>query len=403
MEDKKVAKGKLNLDISNGSLRLREWVPKFDPYKECSSLAQVWVRIYYLPIELWHPEVIAAVGRYLGNPIRIDGGSANREVGHYARVLIEIDLSVPLRESLMIDEDNSSIYIEFSYESLPEFCMHCKIVGHTSDKCRKLKQREDMKNKKTVGNTNKDEKVEGSKQEKQQLAVEHKWQQKQQNALTEQTSAETTNAVDTAKKRSEVSVNSEDNRALLQSAAMDSPGSMEQSDFSNKVNTSNSFMTLTDTEDNGQETGLDLLEKLLVNTSKMKNDCIINIDSGQEMQRSDIPRRNGGKSQDPNPDFKELALENALKIQKLEAYIQEQEVVKRRGRPPGSGRGEKTLHTPAADSIKNRLRKSTELGHSTQNFVIEEPERASVHTMHNLAAKSWAAEMELEETPSSTS
>ncbi|XP_057781497.1 uncharacterized protein LOC130999817 [Salvia miltiorrhiza] len=365
MADKKVAKEKLNLDISNGCLRLREWVPKFDPYKECSLLAQVWVRIYYLPIELWHPEVIAAVGRYLGNPIRIDGGSADRDVGHYARALIEIDLALPLRESLMIDEDNSSIYIEFSYESLPTFCNHCKIVGHTPDKCRKLKQREDLKNKKKMGETSLGDKDGGLTQDRQQSTV------------------------DTSKKCSEG-----DSAARV--AATETSRSKEQTDIPNKVATGNSFLALSDTE----QTGPDLLEQILVDTSETKHDNIINIDPDQDGQQSDTLRLKGGMSQDHNSDLKVLALENAVKIQKLEAYIQEQEVNKRRGRPSGSRRGGKTLHTPAADSIKNRLRKSTELGHKVQNFVIEEPESASIRTMHNLAAKSWAAEMELEETPS---
>ncbi|XP_057785001.1 uncharacterized protein LOC131002549 [Salvia miltiorrhiza] len=386
LADKKVAKEKLNLEISDGCLRLREWVPKFDPYKECSSLAQVWVRIYYLPIELWHPEVIAAVGRYLGNPIRIDGGSADRDVGHYARVLIEIDLALPLRESLMIDEDNSSIYIEFSYESLPTFCNHCKIVGHTPEKCRKLKQREDLKNKKKMGDTGLEDKAGDSTQDRQQLVAE--WQQKQPKAnrpsmqLTETVPSEIT-ATDTSKK-------------CLEGGDSAVPVASKSKEADIPIAIGNSFLALSDNE----KTGPDLIEKILVDASETKYDNIINIDPDQDGQQPDSLRLKGGASLDHNADLKVLALENAMKIQKLEAYIQEQEVKKKRGRPPGSRRGGKTLHTPAADSIKNRLRKSTDLGQKVQNFVIEEPESASLRTMHNLAAKSWAAEMELEETPS---
>ncbi|XP_057811500.1 uncharacterized protein LOC131025726 [Salvia miltiorrhiza] len=374
LEDKKTAKGKLNLDLSQGQLRLREWVPKFDPYKEFSSMAQVWVRIYYLPIELWHPEVISAIGRYLGNPIRIDGGSADRDVGHYARVLIELDLSLPLRESLMIEEDNSSIYVEFSYEALPPFCQHCKLTGHLIDKCRRYKSKEtkkvDSEKKIEPSNTVRPMQTEeNSKKLSPETEIQKGpvWQQKQQ--LEPVTITET---------RCQAKV-------LLP----------KKSVMPMSTPTNNTFEVLEDLEINEKMKGTDMPE-LVDEPSSTLNHLIV-ID---EEQNHDPEIWKAGVSTDNNPDLKALAIENAMKIQKLEAYIQEQEVAKRRGRPPGSGRGGKTLHTPAADSIKHRLRKSAEMGDKVQNYIIEAPERPSLRTMDNMAAKSWAAEMEREETPS---
>ncbi|XP_057770865.1 uncharacterized protein LOC130990655 [Salvia miltiorrhiza] len=66
LEDKKLAKTKIVWDLAAGSIRLRDWVPCFNPYKEVSSICQVWVRIYYLPNEFWDPKVITAIARIIG-------------------------------------------------------------------------------------------------------------------------------------------------------------------------------------------------------------------------------------------------------------------------------------------------------------------------------------------------
>ncbi|XP_057779554.1 uncharacterized protein LOC130998137 [Salvia miltiorrhiza] len=138
-QDKDIAKAKTVWDLSSGSLRLREWTRNFDPHKEISSLSQVWVRIYNMPAEYWHPEVFAAIGRTLGFPIKLDGTSANWEVGSFARLLVEIDLSLPLIDSMTIDCDITSFYVEFVYEQLPRYCSLCNITGHVLDKCKRLK------------------------------------------------------------------------------------------------------------------------------------------------------------------------------------------------------------------------------------------------------------------------
>ncbi|XP_057795833.1 uncharacterized protein LOC131011947 [Salvia miltiorrhiza] len=106
---------------------------------ESSSLAQVWVRVYYLPVEFWHPEVLSGIGRWLGQPLKIDGTSIDDEVAHFARILVEIDLSQPLPEFMTIDGGEYFFNIEFSYKYIPLYCTKCKITGHSPDKCRRGK------------------------------------------------------------------------------------------------------------------------------------------------------------------------------------------------------------------------------------------------------------------------
>lgn len=44
------------------------------------------------------------IARAVGTPIKIDGNSLNGMFGHFARVLVEIDLSVPLQEQVMLEQ-----------------------------------------------------------------------------------------------------------------------------------------------------------------------------------------------------------------------------------------------------------------------------------------------------------
>ncbi|XP_057811449.1 uncharacterized protein LOC131025670 [Salvia miltiorrhiza] len=138
-EDKLRVKAQNTWEVSRGHLRIREWTKNFDPFKEHSSLANVWVRIHYLPIEYWNVKVLTGIARFVGHPLRVDGMSAQCDFGQFARILIEIDMSKPLPNTLLVDGDDVAFHIEFSYESLPLFCSRCKTTGHTADKCRKGK------------------------------------------------------------------------------------------------------------------------------------------------------------------------------------------------------------------------------------------------------------------------
>ncbi|XP_057791123.1 uncharacterized protein LOC131008250 [Salvia miltiorrhiza] len=140
-EDTAAAQTNTAWDLSFGTIRLRQWVRFFDPYMEISSLCEVWMRIYHLPLEFWTLDVITGIGRALGTPIRVDGASTHGAMGNYARILLEIDLSRPLPETLLVDGDERSFYVEFDFEQIPAYCTKCKITGHSIDKCNKIKQK----------------------------------------------------------------------------------------------------------------------------------------------------------------------------------------------------------------------------------------------------------------------
>ncbi|XP_057770976.1 uncharacterized protein LOC130990761 [Salvia miltiorrhiza] len=124
--------------LRSGILFLQAWTPNFNPHKLDSSLAQVWVRIFNLPHELWHPEVITGIARQVGTPLLIDGLSARASVGNFARILVEINVALEHPSFLDVQCDENTYEIEFRYEDMPTFCCVFSSFGHSTDNCRKM-------------------------------------------------------------------------------------------------------------------------------------------------------------------------------------------------------------------------------------------------------------------------
>lgn len=82
--------------LKPGLLRLQKWMPNFNPYRVNSSIAQVWVRVFELPIEYWRMDVFEAIAAALGTLIRVDDRTVSQEMCHYVRMLVEIDMKNPL-------------------------------------------------------------------------------------------------------------------------------------------------------------------------------------------------------------------------------------------------------------------------------------------------------------------
>ncbi|XP_057790892.1 uncharacterized protein LOC131008004 [Salvia miltiorrhiza] len=305
--DKDIAKDKTVWDLAVGSLRIREWVRNFDPYKENSSLCQVWIRIYNMPVEYWHPEVFAAIGRTLGFPIKLDGASASKDVGSFARMLVEIDLSVPSIDSMTIDCDVMSFYVDFVYEQLPLYCTNCKITGHNLDKCKKSKPDNNKASKEPRGQVM-GETTTGTEQDisfKQPKKVSN-WKQKQPEQQTEQ-------------------------------------HSVEQNQFAALITEEE-----VSEEDEEEQYGPDILETLVEKTQDLsKGDAEKEVDNenDREVDTRQLvlevePHQTGSELRDEPRESveKEVALkaiDHTIRTQRVTQMIMEP---KRRGRPPGAGK-----------------------------------------------------------------
>ena len=109
----------------------------------CSKMTQVpiWIKFPNLPLKCWTPRCLSKLASVLGKPIQCDKLTSTNERLSCARVLVEMDLLADLRSSINVILPNGNPLIQrVIYETLPKFCKHCKVLGHSTGACSKGKE-----------------------------------------------------------------------------------------------------------------------------------------------------------------------------------------------------------------------------------------------------------------------
>ena len=110
----------------------------FAPQAQAQTHAQVWVRFINLPHEYWEKQTLFEIASGLGTPLTIDETTQNRQFGLFARVLIHVDLSEELFESVVVERDDRALSILVQYEKHSLYCAHCRMLGHSVQTFSKL-------------------------------------------------------------------------------------------------------------------------------------------------------------------------------------------------------------------------------------------------------------------------
>ncbi|PON43618.1 hypothetical protein PanWU01x14_272350, partial [Parasponia andersonii] len=124
---------------------VKPWVPGFIPSEQKTTNVQVWVRFYELPWEFWHLQILFDLARAVGVPLKIDQATLNGDFGHFARVLVDIDLKNPLLDSIQVESGDECRFVYLSYERLPNFCSTYSSIGYVPSNCYHNKPKEDKK------------------------------------------------------------------------------------------------------------------------------------------------------------------------------------------------------------------------------------------------------------------
>lgn len=74
--------GRCTLDT--GFLLLTPWKPDFDPYA-----LQVWIRIYGLSLEYWHPHILFQIARGVGIPLQLNKAIREQTYGYLVLSLVQ--------------------------------------------------------------------------------------------------------------------------------------------------------------------------------------------------------------------------------------------------------------------------------------------------------------------------
>ncbi|RHN78996.1 putative transcription factor interactor and regulator CCHC(Zn) family [Medicago truncatula] len=124
-------------NLKPGLLRLSRWSPDFNSFNQKQTHSQVWLRFHYLPLEYWQPITLFEIAGAIGTPILIDESTRNHSFGHYACILVDINLAGFLPESLWVEREKFTFEIEIEYENPPYYCFTCNSIGHSTDHCKK--------------------------------------------------------------------------------------------------------------------------------------------------------------------------------------------------------------------------------------------------------------------------
>ncbi|XP_026383637.1 uncharacterized protein LOC113279146 [Papaver somniferum] len=122
--------------VESQTLKLRAWEPNFNPETQKTSSTFVWVSFPGLSIEYWKESIILQMGSKLGRAIKVDEITLKREIGYYASVLGEIDLTKYIPSKVIVESKYGKFEHVIQLSKMPKFCHHCKIVGHLTAECR---------------------------------------------------------------------------------------------------------------------------------------------------------------------------------------------------------------------------------------------------------------------------
>jgi hypothetical protein len=114
---------------------LKRWRMAFNPESDYFQLRHLWVLLPGLPLHLWNDEALRAIGNSLGKFISLDSPSLLGSSRMMGRVLVEMDLSVGLPETLEIDWRGRKILQNLDYLGIPFRCNRCRETGHLRRSC----------------------------------------------------------------------------------------------------------------------------------------------------------------------------------------------------------------------------------------------------------------------------
>ena len=112
-------------------LSIRPWEPLFKPASVSVSSIAVWVRLHELPLEFYEMEVLKQIGEAIGRVLRIDSHTAMEARGRYARLCIQLDVTKPLINTVLIGRFEQPVV----YERLHKQCFSRGRIGHRLESC----------------------------------------------------------------------------------------------------------------------------------------------------------------------------------------------------------------------------------------------------------------------------
>jgi len=93
------------VNLKPGILCFFSWTKAFKPRNQAQTHAQIWVRLMQFPQECWRKRTLFEIASGWGTPLTIDEATLSRRFGLFARVLVDVDLSAKIFESVLVESE----------------------------------------------------------------------------------------------------------------------------------------------------------------------------------------------------------------------------------------------------------------------------------------------------------
>ena len=100
------------MNLKPGVLRRSQWTKDFNPFMQHQTQAQIWIRLMDFPRAYWKENTLREISGSIRTPLIIDSATQNRHFGHYARILIDMDLSKHIFEGVLAEREGYAFNVE---------------------------------------------------------------------------------------------------------------------------------------------------------------------------------------------------------------------------------------------------------------------------------------------------
>ena len=99
-----------------------------------------WIQLHNLPLKSRKRETGYVIGSTIGEVLEVDVAETGVQWGQCLRVRVQVDVMKKLvRGKKVTIERGEGRWVQFKYESLPNFCYHCGILSHVLKECTEVK------------------------------------------------------------------------------------------------------------------------------------------------------------------------------------------------------------------------------------------------------------------------
>ncbi|XP_035546610.1 uncharacterized protein LOC118348650 [Juglans regia] len=131
-------------EVNGVQYRVFHWKPDFNEDEE-PSLVPVWIVLPGLPPNFYHESFLKIFTAPIGRYIRRDNPTKCATRTNGARLCLEMDASKKPISYFWIGMPGLGRKQEILYETLPTFCINCKVQGHNAHTCNLKNQKDGEK------------------------------------------------------------------------------------------------------------------------------------------------------------------------------------------------------------------------------------------------------------------